>query len=434
VGSVGIWVGQVRDTIERTMQILVICPSFPPATDGEGEHCFQIAERLSAKGHRVQVLTQRRAGLARSTHFETLASMDCWTWRALPALIAALRSSKADACVLIYTARLYDEHPMITFLPTWRRWFAPSARVVSLVEIERPPKFDRRHVRWIRKLFAVLAEGPVDYGYGTLLRGSDCVAVLGPSILTALARQDPAVVNRSIVLPPPPLVVPPLEFSDVQRRQTRTGLGVSQGDLLLGYFGYVYPGKGVETLFTAIPLLLSAGLSVRVLMAGGGRGDPVSEGRDVFEAKLRQIAAASGVSDRILWQEGYTGGTATVAQELLSCDLAVLPFDDGAELRRSSIAVIASLGLPLVTTVPNSDETAFQHQINCWLVPPKDPAALSDAVRLLAEDTVIRARLAAGALELANSWFSWDVVVEGIEAAIAKSESAGAETHNSIRP
>ncbi len=37
----------------------------------------------------------------------------------------------------------------------------------------------------------------------------------------------------------------------VARQRTRDALGVAEKDFVLAYWGYIYPGKGLETLFEA---------------------------------------------------------------------------------------------------------------------------------------------------------------------------------------
>jgi len=96
-----------------------------------------------------------------------------------------------------------------------------------------------------------------------------------------------------------------------------------------------------------------------------------------------------------------------VGRQLLAADLAALPFDDGAELRRSSIAVVAAAGLPLVTTRPSAAEPAFTDRHNVLLCPPRDPHALAAAIAAIADDATLRYELRRGSLALAESHFSW---------------------------
>jgi glycosyltransferase involved in cell wall biosynthesis len=401
------------------MRVLVISPSLPPAAEGEAEHGLQISERLAARGHNVTVVTHDRYAEPAARPTGPVWGMAGWRWRDLPRLIAHLRRSRAEGVVLIYTARLFDEHPMITFLPTVLRLCLPASRLVVLVEIHRAPFIRGRAVRLVRKLAAMLAGSQgLDYGYGSLLRDAHGVAALGPTILQHLLPHAPGLGRRGFVIPPPPLVTRPAGFDGPARLRARQRLGADNSTCLLAYFGFVYPNKGVETLLDALSLLVRAGRPVRLVMAGGGRAKADMGGPALtpYEATLAARAQALGVAGHMVWADGYAAGADTVAQDLLAADLAVLPFDDGAELRRSSIAVVAEMGLPLVTTTPTHDEPAFQHGHNVWLCPPGDAAALDAAVSQVIDDPMLRARLHAGSLDLARQWFSWDLGMGRIEA------------------
>jgi polysaccharide biosynthesis protein PslF len=402
------------------MRILVISPSYPPAATGEAEHCRQIAARLAAAGHEVQVLTNVHAQAATPQGFSLQAVARGWRWRDVPGLQRLIRRSQPDAVLIIYTAWLYDDHPMATFAATWLRRWRPGLRVLALVELPFPAPPGSLPVRLGRKLAAWWAGSQgADFGFGSLLRDSTAVAVLGPSILADLQQRCPGLGERALVIPPPPLVRLPVDRSPAAREAARLRLGAAPGTLLLAYFGFVYPGKGVETLLAALRHLHQTGREVRLLMAGGGRGLP---GRDpaqqAFEVRMQALASELGVADRVSWLPGEAGDSEAMGRDLLAADLAVLPFDDGAELRRSSIAVVTSLGLPLVTTQPLDDEPAFVHGVNVQMCARGDAPALAAAVALVADDPRRRQELAAGAAALAREWFSWSTATAQMLAAL----------------
>lgn len=396
------------------MRILIISPSHPPAATGEAEHCRQIAQRLAAEGHRVQVLSNCAASTCEPREYELHALMPGWQWRHAPALLARIRQLEPDAVLIIYTAWLYDDHPMSSFLPTWLQRWRPQVPVVSLVELEHPAPVGNLAVRLGRKLASAWA-GPrgLDYGFGSLLRDSSSIVVLGPSMLAALEPRCPGLPSRALVVPPPPLVALPSDTSPAARLASRQALGAGPGTLLLAYFGFVYPGKGVETLLQALQALQQQGREPLLLMAGGGRGQPGADPRQQdYEARMQALAEQLGVASRVRWLPGAPSGSEAMGRDLLAADLAVLPFDDGAELRRSSIAVVTALGLPLVTTQPRLHEPAFVHGENVLLCPPQDAAALAQAIATLAEDPALRARIAEGALRMAEQWFSWSAATK----------------------
>lgn len=415
------------------MRILIISPSHPPAATGEAEHCQQIAQRLAAAGHLVHVLSSCNAAVAPPLGYELHARMRGWRWRDAPALRAWVRRLQPDAVLIIYTAWLFDDHPMASFLPTWLRRWRPELPVLSLVELPYPAPPGNLAVRLGRKLASWWA-GPqgLDFGFGSLLRDSTSVAVLGPSILAELEPRCPGLTTRALVVPPPPLVTLPKDRSVAARLAARARLGAGPRTLLLAYFGFVYPGKGVETLLQALQKLQQQGSEPLLLMAGGGRGLPGADPRQqAFEARMTTLAQQLGVAERVLWLPGEPSGSEAMGRDLLAADIAVLPFDDGAELRRSSIAVVTALGLPLVTTQARVQEPAFVHGENVHLCPPQDAAALAAAVLALASDPALHARLAAGALRMADDWFSWEAATARLLQALQHNPAASTPTARS---
>jgi glycosyltransferase involved in cell wall biosynthesis len=235
-------------------------------------------------------------------------------------------------------------------------------------------------------------------------------------ILAGLQANDPKLADRAIVIPPPPLLPPPPDRSPAARAAARAALGVHEGDFVLAFFGYVYPGKGIETLLPAVQRLLQAGRPVRVVMAGGGRNPQTPP--EPFEAAMQQRARELGIDAQVLWPAGYTGNADTTAGQLLAADVAVLPFDDGAELRRSSIAVVTALGLPLITTTPGPAEAAFEQGRNVLVSPPQDDAALALNIARVMDEPALRLTLSRGADDMVATWFSWGRAIAQIETAL----------------
>ena len=403
------------------MRVLVISPSYPPAATGESEHCHQVAARLALRGHEVTVLSNVHASPEPTKGFTLHASMRGWRWTHLTQLKAELKRHRPQSIVLIYTAWLFDGHPMITFLPTYLRWWSPSTRLLSLIEIDDDSRPGNVAVRLGRKFLTLLAGGRgVDFGFGTLLRDSHVVAALGPSILSSLAQRQTAIDRRALLLPPPPLIPIPADRSAAARERARNRLGATPTTFLLAYFGYVYPGKGVETLLSAMKLLCAAGHSVRLVMAGGGRKTPTAAIVEppTFESRMMAMAAELGLAELVAWPAGYATGSEEPGLDLLAADLAVLPFDDGVELRRSSVAVVAAFGLPILTTTPRASEAAFENGRNVLLCTPQQPQLLADAVAQVLKDSALRERLRAGATQLAADWFSWDSMIEKLDHAL----------------
>jgi glycosyltransferase involved in cell wall biosynthesis len=114
--------------------------------------------------------------------------------------------------------------------------------------------------RAVRKLLALYAgTTDVDYEFGTLLRDSDRVIVLGARHEARLTRLYPPTARKSVLIPPPPIVRIFQATNGSARDTGRDLLRIKSDEFVLTYFGYLYPSKGIETLLQAFHLVRSRG-------------------------------------------------------------------------------------------------------------------------------------------------------------------------------
>ncbi len=76
------------------------------------------------------------------------------------------------------------------------------------------------------------------------------------------------------------------------------------------------------------------------------------------------------------------------------------------------LAEAMSCGAPVLGTSIGAYEEIVQHGKNGWLVPPRDPRALADAIRMLWNDRALRERLAAGGRQRVLETFNWRKAAE----------------------
>jgi glycosyltransferase involved in cell wall biosynthesis len=199
------------------------------------------------------------------------------------------------------------------------------------------------------------------------------------------------------------------------RAAWRRSLGLDHRDVVLSFFGFLSDEKGVETLLSALEMLVEKGLPVKLLMVGGS-ADNGPRWRREYASKIRAVADSRPYRDNILWT-GF-GSTKEVSAHLLAADIAVLPFREGASLRHGSLIAVLTHGLPVITTAspnrPSTPATALPRLmdgVNCKLVPPNNVDALVAAVEELAGSAELRARLREGALTIAEA-FSWERIAQ----------------------
>lgn len=391
------------------MRIIVISAAFPPMHAGEADHALHLCERLARRGVEVSVLTGGPAEASGKFPFEVDRRMRRWSWSELPRLAGFLRQRRPEAILLLYTGWVYNSHPMTTFLPLLAKLLFPRVPFVTQLEIELT---SIKAPLPARIVFKALEYGVGAYRYnralGTLLSASDRVITLSERHRNKLLEKFPRLDGKSLVIPPPPLIRMCVD-ANFDRAQTRQALGVDSTEFLLAYFGYVYKEKGVETLIEALSLLRQRGQRVRLAVIGGG----VDLSRPTPYIKtLLGLAQRRGVNTDIVWTGEYDADSDEASRYLYAADACVLPFNDGVVLNRSSLAAAAAHGRPIVTTRGVTLESAFVDRENVYLCPPRDAAAVVEAVASLIADPGLLERLRLGAKELANRWFSWDKAVE----------------------
>lgn len=76
------------------------------------------------------------------------------------------------------------------------------------------------------------------------------------------------------------------------------------------------------------------------------------------------------------------------------------------------LAEAMSCGAPVIGTTIGAYEEIVQHGTSGWLVPPRDPRAIADAIRLLWNDPALRQRLSDGGRRRVLETFNWRKAAE----------------------
>ena len=409
-----------------TMKVLIISAAFPPMRAGESDHTFHLCQHLQERGLDVHVLTGTAAGRPISTPFSVSPVMRNWGWGDLFRLGMFLRRLKPDAILLNYSGWLYQNHPMITFLPTVSRALGIRGPCVPMFGIPQGALGQLKSlvVRAGRFLISRWAgTKDADYLYGTLLRDSDRIIVLSEQHRDELREHFARLATKCLIIPPPPLLHV-LPESDGQTRLSGRGkLGIDAGAFVFIYFGYVYPGKGVETLIRAFALVTRQRPLARLVIVGGGLGASFDKpSRASYIEDLRHMTQTLGIAEKIVWTEPYPSDSDLASLYLRAADACVLPFDMGIAIHRSSVSVAVTHGLPLISTRGSDLEAPLVDGENILLCPPCDHEALADAMQRLMTNPELKRRLEDGALALAGTTFSWrhaiDKTIQAFELAV----------------
>lgn len=186
------------------------------------------------------------------------------------------------------------------------------------------------------------------------------------------------------------------------RTRVRVSLGIADSDPLICVVGNVIPRKGQLYAIRALPRILAAHPSTRMIFAG--------EEELAYFRRVRAEADTLGVSSRVHWL-----GLRNDIHELLAAgDLFVLPALE--ETLPLAILEAMAIGLPTVaTTVGGNAECVVQGETGL-LVPPRNHTALAEAVCSLLTDAQTRRQMGQAAQRRYRESFSMAKQTAAIEA------------------
>jgi len=247
----------------------------------------------------------------------------------------------------------------------------------------------------------------------------------------------PDLLEKSVILPPSPLIRFCSDQPATVRQQVRNALGVAEGDFVLVYWGYIYPGKGVETLLQAFRILCRRNEDMRLVLVGGDLDLEIPNWScSEYFQMVRQLPETLGIADRVTRTGHFSWDSDEGSRYLHAGDVCVLPLDYGVTLNNSSLAAATTHGLPVIATeLPAGQDEMLEHGRNVYLCRPRDPEMLAEAIQLISDSKDLRERLRIGALGLARDWFRWERtterLIEVLEAAISCCKAPGREQSKS---
>ncbi len=296
-----------------------------------------------------------------------------------------LKEHRPDVLHIQYQAAAFDLGGWVNWLPWWlRRRQARPRLVVTFHDLRVPYLFPKAGpLRW-RSILALAR-----YSDAVIVTNVEDEQILGKATLIPLG---------SNVEPQPP--------ADYDRERWRARLGITEGVLLLAYFGFLNESKGGEDLVLALDRLVRRGYDARLLMVGGQVGD-VDPTNRAYADWVRSLVQEHGLAERVYWT-GYTSPE-EVSANILAADVVVMPYRDGASFRRTTFIAALRHACPVVTTHPTISLAELCDGDNVLLVPPRDTEALVRAIARLADDTELRSRLSQGAQALGRR-FDWPLI------------------------
>jgi glycosyltransferase involved in cell wall biosynthesis len=373
------------------MKIALVSGEYPPMQGGVGDFSREIVLAWAEQGHVVSVYTDRRNQLPSHEtrlyqHFPIVHPDWGWCelWRLRP------RLNQADVVNIQYQAAAYGKmRPPIHFLP--RLLSRPT--FITFHDLRIPYLFPKAGALRTKAL-QWLAQAST----GAIATNPEDAHTLKQNWQVANVREIP--IGSNIPNSPPP---------DYHKSIWRAQYGILPNEFVLGYFGFLNPSKGGETIIAALANLLEQGVTAKLLLIGGQAGSSDPATNNAFATDLQALAQNLGVADHIV-RTGYLPAPQTSAA-LLCCDLMLQPYRDGASFRRGTFMACLNHGKPTITTQPRVPLPQLIHGENSWLVQVDNPQQLASAARHLLENPALQTKLSQGALALSKA-FGWQGIAQ----------------------
>jgi glycosyltransferase involved in cell wall biosynthesis len=417
------------------MHIALITGEFPPLQGGVGDYTRELARAFARRDQTITIITDGRAkpseqlpvsseGLPPprhspscdyaqdkfAIHYTSFAS-----WRCLPHIAQLARG--CDLVHIQYQAAAYGLTPPIHLLPRYLHWRNRRSKVyVTFHDLKVPYLFPKAGaLRWRALTY--------------LAQSCDGVIVTNQEDLHTLTQIPTFKVQRSMfngqaatpnrqqrggALALPMTLIPigsnidAQALTTIERHAVRLSWGAQADEALLCYFGFLNASKGGETLIKVLAKVRGAGYNARLLMVGGEIGASDATNR-AYAERVKALIRELGVAESIIWT-GYQSPPSVSALWRAS-DIALLPYADGASLRRGTLMAALAHAMPIVSTTPRVSVPQLCHGENILLAPPDDVDALAAQVIQLITTSTLRDRLARGATQL-SAEFAWPRIAD----------------------
>ncbi len=172
-------------------------------------------------------------------------------------------------------------------------------------------------------------------------------------------------------------------------------------------WGLLGPGKGIEWAIDAVADLSDLQPQPEYVVAGATHPKVREHAGEAYRNMLTERAAESAARDLVTFDDAYRD-LASLTDLIRSADLVVLPYDSTEQVTSGVLVDAVAAGRPVVST-------AFPHAVELLsggaglIVPQRDSAALSAAIRSVLGDAELAASMAAEARRLAPA-LSWNAV------------------------
>ncbi|MBV9385477.1 MAG: glycosyltransferase family 4 protein [Chroococcidiopsidaceae cyanobacterium CP_BM_ER_R8_30] len=391
----------------KTLRIALIAGTYQP------EHCgvanYTACLKVALSQHNIQsvVLTTHTAAQI-VNHPDVRGVVEDWRQIDLLPLVQAVHTTGADILHIQHAAGTYRFKRAIFLLPLLLRATGWRAPIVTTVHEYgwwewRPKGVPPQLVEWL-KVWGQQHQW-WDREDGFLLTLSNAIITTNHDAETIILKRLPELTNRVYRIPIAANVEVALTDQDTARQLLRKKCNWSDETIIITFFGFLHPVKGLETLLPAFKQVQKMQPQARLLLVGGVESLALrgAEAKRYWE-RLHELVAELNLS-QLVYLTGYVDAQ-TASHYLTGADIGVLPFNHGLTLKSGSLLTLLAHGLPVVATQAVSQNELSPDSLPIQLVPARNIEALASGLLKLLQNPAQRIQLGADGRTFSKN-FNW---------------------------
>ncbi|PIU42082.1 MAG: hypothetical protein COS99_02050 [Candidatus Omnitrophica bacterium CG07_land_8_20_14_0_80_42_15] len=373
-----------RKDRKQAYRICMISGAYPPLRDGIGDYTFKLLENLKKSDLDITLLTSRIEGLEQNEeNFRIIPAVKRWNIFAVYMILKLIKQEQFDIIHMQYPSSRYQRTLSFAFLPLLVRIFERKTRIVITIHefsIAYPiNRLRQLLLAYFSDQVIVSDKGDFDKITKVLANGLGKTKII--PIGSNIDARAPSENNKGLFL---------------QEN------GFRPDRIIVSFFGFIHPNKGVETLLKAIAELKKTGSPIILLMIA-----ELNAHKNSYHKDIEGLIGSLGIKELIFWT-GY-GNAAEISKFLSVSDICILPFMDGVTFRRGTLMAALVHGLPVLSTKGIDVPPKLKHKENIYLTETGNFNDMASGVKELIADRETRNRIANNAKKLADE-FSWDKI------------------------
>ena len=388
-------------------RIALIAGTYQPQRCGVADYTERLRDTLIKQGIEFVVLTTHAAA---TNDPSVKGVVTDWRFADLIPLLQAIHATNAEILHIQHAAGTYGFKRAIFLLPLLLKVTGWRGKIVTTVHEYgwwewQPKGIPPQLIEWL-KMWGQCCNW-WDREDGFLLTLSDAVITTNPDAEAVIYRRLPELSKRVYRI----AIAANVEVAPIDRATARQLLRQhckwSKDSVVIAFFGFLHPVKGLETLLPAFKQVLATQPQARLLLVGGVeslalRGEDAKQYWD----KLHKLVTELNLS-QLVHITGYVSAE-TGSYYLAGADIGVLPFNQGLTLKSGSLLTLLAHGLPVVGTRHN---TSFPNGYPIRLVPPRDIDALATELLGLLNNPAKWTQMSIDSLAFMEN-FSWQSIAK----------------------